>query len=138
MALIAHLGLAEAQCGRVPDVVPEALRELRSEAARALTELRDLASGIHPSVLGDRGIVEAIEARAARLPIGVTILADNLRGQRFPAVVESAVYFVVCEALVNAVKHSRADHVVVRLQLPRGPPRARGVRRRGRLRRPAT
>ena len=120
VALIAHLGLAEAQCGRVPDVVPEALRELRSEAARALTELRDLASGIHPSVLGDRGIVEAIEARAARLPIGVTILADNLRGRRFPAVVESAVYFVVCEALVNAVKHSRADDVVVRLQC-RGP-----------------
>ncbi len=116
VALIAHLGLAEAQCGRVPDVVPEALRELRSEAARALAELRDLASGIHPSVLGDRGIVEAIEARAARLPIGVTIHADNLRGQRFPAVVESAVYFVVCESLVNAVKHSQADHVVVRLR----------------------
>ncbi len=116
VALIAHLGLAEAQCGRVPDVVPEALRELRSEAARALTELRDLASGIHPSVLGDRGIIEAIEARAARLPIGVTIHADNLRGQRFPAVVESAVYFVVCEALVNAVKHSQADHVVVGLR----------------------
>jgi signal transduction histidine kinase len=115
VALIAHLGLAEAQCGRVPDVVPEALRELRTEAVRALTELRDLASGIHPSVLGDRGIVEAIEARAARLPIGVTILAENLRGRRFPAVVESAVYFVVCEALVNAVKHSRADDVVVRL-----------------------
>ncbi len=116
VAFIAHLGLAEAQCGRIPHEMPDLLRELRSEASRALTELRDLASGIHPSVLVDRGIIEAIEARAARLPIGVTIIAENgLRGTRFPAVVESAVYFTVCEALVNAVKHSRAEGVSVRL-----------------------
>ena len=76
-----------------------------------------LAGGIHPSVLDDRGIVDAIEARASRLPIGVTIACDaDLRDTRFPQTVEGAAYFTVCEAFSNALKHSNAERVTVRLR----------------------
>jgi signal transduction histidine kinase len=116
VALIAQIGLAEAQLRRDPERSRVTLAALRDDAGRALADLRELASGIHPSVLGDRGIVDAIEARAARLQIGVTIeSADDLRGVRFPETVEGAVYFTICEALTNAVKHSRAADVIVRI-----------------------
>jgi signal transduction histidine kinase len=67
-------------------------------------------------VLTDRGLLEAIEARIARLPIGVAIRADpTLRGARFPPQVEDGAYFFVCEALANTLKDAAASGVVVRL-----------------------
>jgi signal transduction histidine kinase len=117
VALIARIGLAQAQLGRDPSLVVETLADLRSEAGQALADLRELAGGIHPSVLGDRGIVDAIEARASRLAVGVTITCDaELRETRFPQTVEGAAYFAVCEAFSNALKHSGAERVIVRLR----------------------
>jgi signal transduction histidine kinase len=116
VALIARIGLARGQLDRDPALLRDALADLQAETRQALADLRELAGGIHPSVLGDRGIVEAIEGRAARLPIGATVECDgDVREARFPAAVEGAVYFLVCEAFANALKHAHAEHVVVRL-----------------------
>ena len=121
VAILAHLALAEEHARRRPEAVAGDIAGLRSEAGRALTALRDLASGIHPSVLADRGIVEAIEARASGLPIGVTIVGgDVLRGVRCDALVESAVYFTVSEALTNAIKHSGSTGAQVDLRIDGG------------------
>jgi signal transduction histidine kinase len=116
VALIARIGLARNQLARDPGTLEATLGDLQAEACQALSDLRELASGIHPSVLDDRGIVEAIETRAARLPLGVTIECERvLRDARFPEPVEGAGYFVVCEAFTNALKHSGAERVTVRL-----------------------
>jgi signal transduction histidine kinase len=117
VALIARIGLARAQLDRDPSRIAATLGDLHSEASQALADLRDLAAGIHPAVLGDRGIVDAIESRAARLPLGVTIeCAPALRTSRFSETVEGAVYFIVCEGFANALKHSAAERVTVRLE----------------------
>ena len=114
VALLARIELARLQLARDPSLVDATLTDLHSEARQALADLRDLASGIHPSVLSDRGILEAIESRAARLPIGVTIEADpGLRDTRFSETAEGAVFFTVSEALTNVLKHSGAERAVV-------------------------
>ena len=76
-----------------------------------LSELRDLARGMRPALLAERGLEEAIRALAARtkLPTTVTVHA----GERVPPAVESAAYFVVAEALTNAVQHSAATRLTV-------------------------
>lgn len=116
VALIANLGVARAQLARDPSVVDESLARLQDDARSALAELRELARGIHPPVLADRGILEAIEARTARMPLGVGFEVDrNLDGARFPGEVEAAAYFLVCEALTNAAKHSGVQEAKVRI-----------------------
>jgi signal transduction histidine kinase len=115
-ALIARIGLARNQMRRDPSLALETLADLQSEAQQALMNLRELALGIHPSVLTDRGIVEAIEARAARLPLGVTLECDpGLRSVRFDEAVEGGVWFLVSECFANTLKHSGAERVTVRL-----------------------
>jgi signal transduction histidine kinase len=116
VALIARIGLARTQLARDPGQLEATLSDLQWEARQALSDLRELASGIHPSVLSDRGIVEAIESRASRLPLGVTIECERtLRGTRYAETVEGAAYFLVCEGFANALKHSGAERVTVRL-----------------------
>ncbi len=94
---------------------PEAASQLLSEAidssSRALTELRNLVRGIHPPVLADRGLPDAIRALALDTPIH-TVTDIELDGRPEPPV-ESACYFAVAEALANAVKHSGARHVQI-------------------------
>jgi signal transduction histidine kinase len=86
-----------------------------------LGQLRDFAHAIHPPVLADQGLLEAIEAQAARLPLEVVIEADPaLRGVRYPPQVETAAWYVVSEALTNAVKHAGARRVLVALAQPDG------------------
>ncbi|MDP8967656.1 MAG: histidine kinase [Actinomycetota bacterium] len=115
-ALIARIGLARNQLRRDPSLAIETLADVQSEAQQALENLRQLASGIHPSVLTDRGIVEAIEARGARLPLDVMLESDpDLRTTRFDETVEGGVWFVVSECFANTLKHSRAQRVVVRI-----------------------
>jgi signal transduction histidine kinase len=114
VALIANLRLARNQVAREPDGADRTLAGLQAEAGLVLEDLRELARGIHPSLLSDHGLVEAIEARAARMPIAVSVQADAAsRGARFADEIEGAAYFVVSEALANALKHSGADRVVV-------------------------
>ena len=87
-------------------------------SSKALTELRDLVRGIHPPVLADRGLGDAVRALALDTPLRTETDID-LPG-RLDAPVESACYFAVAEALTNAVKHSGARHAQIRMQHARG------------------
>lgn len=115
VALVARLGMAgsaAAQGGVSPDVIDD----LRLEAQQILSELRELAQGIHPSVLSDGGILEAVEDRCARLPLDVTIeTSEGLRARRFGDDIEGAAYFFVTESLANVLKHAAATRTTISL-----------------------
>ncbi|HXU97278.1 MAG TPA: histidine kinase [Jiangellaceae bacterium] len=120
VALIAKLRLARNRLGRgeTPEML---LAELQADAGELLADLRELAHGIHPPVLSDGGLVAAVEARAGRLPLDVTVRADEaLRSRRLDADVEAAAYFVICEALTNVVKHARAERALVQMSAVNG------------------
>ena len=107
VALIAKIGLLRNQLGPDSDGLDATFDELQAEAREALENLRRLAAGIHPTELTDHGLVEAIEGRSARLPMGVTITcAPELRSARFDEHIEGAAYFFVSEGLANALKHA--------------------------------
>jgi signal transduction histidine kinase len=103
VALSMHLGRAEERLDDLPEVA-YLLRQARGEAGAAIAELRDLARGIFPPVLADRGLAAAVQALASRSAIPVSVETDVNR--RLPPVVEAAAYFVVAEGLANAVKHA--------------------------------
>jgi signal transduction histidine kinase len=103
VALTMQLGRAEARLEDRPEEA-ELIRQARKEATAAVAELRDLARGIAPPVLADRGLVAAVEALAQRSGIDTTV--ESKLTQRLAPVVESAAYFVTAEALTNAVKHA--------------------------------
>ncbi|RSM39961.1 sensor histidine kinase [Actinoplanes sp. ATCC 53533] len=108
------LGLAEQLLPGDPQGVQQLLAEARESTSSALTELRDLVRGIHPPVLADRGLDGALQALALVNPIPTTVLT-RLPG-RLPAPVESAAYFAVAEALSNAIKHARAQHIRITVE----------------------
>ena len=115
VALITKLRLARNQVERNESPAP-LLAEMQADVRELLTELRELAHGIHPPVLSDNGLVAAVEARAGRLPVPVVVrAAETLRRQRFPEDVEGAAYFVVCEALTNVLKHADASGTEIEL-----------------------
>ena len=103
VALTMQLGRAEARLEDNPEAA-ELVREARGEAKEAIAELRDLARGIAPPVLADRGLPAAVEAVAARSAIPADV--DARLARRPPPVVETAAYFVVAESLTNAAKHA--------------------------------
>ncbi|HXE43677.1 MAG TPA: sensor histidine kinase [Conexibacter sp.] len=113
VALSMQLGRAEARLDDRPEVA-ELLRDAREEASAAIAELRDLARGIAPPVLADRGLAAAVEAIATRSPAEVTV--DARIPRRLPPVVETAAYFVVAEALTNVAKHARGASARVTLR----------------------
>ena len=88
-------------------VLTEAIDQLDT----SLSELRELARGIHPAVLTDHGLEPALQALAERAPVPVTVQADD--GERLPGPVESAAYFVVSEALANVAKYAQATEAAV-------------------------
>ncbi|MET0972203.1 MAG: GAF domain-containing protein [Thermoleophilaceae bacterium] len=99
----------------------DAARELeaaRSELEQTLGELRDLARGIHPSVLTDRGLEAALSGLVGRSPVPVELDADGCEG--LPDPVQTTVYFVVAEALTNAFKYASCDLVLVRVRVDGG------------------
>jgi signal transduction histidine kinase len=112
VALTLQLGRAELRLedqGEVRRLIHDAQRE----ANHAIAELRDLARGIVPPLLAERGLVAAVQALAARYGLGTAIEADIHR--RVAPAVESAVYFVVAEALTNTAKHAEARRSWIRL-----------------------
>ncbi len=116
VALTAKLRLARNQLARDPAIAGQTLAEAQAEAKQTLQDLRELARGIHPSVLSDQGILAAVKSRITRLPIGVRLTAGpELAGGRYPDEIEGAAYFLVCEALVNVVKHAHASQAQVLL-----------------------
>ena len=84
------------------------------DARRGIEDLREIAAGIHPAVLSQRGLAAAIDALTARLPIPVQLEVPE---RRLPAPIEASVYFFCSEALTNVVKHARATSAWVRLEL---------------------
>lgn len=120
VALVAKLGLARAKA-RTGAVTDAELGELQGDARAILRDLRELAQGIHPSVLTDGGLVEAVEDRCSRLPISVRVeTSPNLRGRRFDDDIEGAAYFFVAEALANTMKHAAATSARVVLATRNG------------------
>ncbi|MDH6133474.1 signal transduction histidine kinase [Kitasatospora sp. MAA4] len=110
-ARLVAMGMTISAADQLVDVNPAAARALLAEAmtasVKALAELRDLVRGIHPPVLADRGLTDAVQALALDLPLRVHC-AGELTG-RPPAPVESAAYFAVNELLANVAKHAGAD-----------------------------
>jgi signal transduction histidine kinase len=113
VALGMSLGMAEEKLRTDPEGAIALLGEARTGAKEALEELRDLARGIRPPILTDRGLRAAIEALAGRSPIPVSVSVTVQ--DRPPDAVETAAYFVVSEALTNAIKHSDATRIDVRV-----------------------
>jgi signal transduction histidine kinase len=106
VALAMDLGMARERLSSDPQSAAQMLDAAHADAKTALAELRDLARGIHPAILTDRGLDAAVSALAARCPVPCSV-AVRLPG-RLPAAVEAAAYFTVAEALTNVAKHSGA------------------------------
>jgi signal transduction histidine kinase len=113
VALAVKARLARALTERDPARVGEMLGEIETETQAALEDLRDLARGIYPPLLADRGLVEALGAQARKSPVPVTIEPDGLG--RYRPEVEAGVYFSVLEALQNIAKYAEARSVRVML-----------------------
>jgi signal transduction histidine kinase len=109
VALGMNIGLAEQQLEKDPEKAQEHLSEARKAAGAALQELRDLARGIHPPILADRGLDAAIRALAAHAAVPVSV--DVELAERPPVAVETAAYFVAAESLANALKHAQASRI---------------------------
>ncbi|GGP41649.1 sensor histidine kinase [Streptomyces sindenensis] len=118
VAMGMNLGTIEALIEKDPAQARKMLAMARESSAEALTELRDLVRGIHPPVLAERGLGDAVRALALRLPLASEV-AVELPG-RAEAPVESAAYFAVSEALTNTVKHAEAERVYVDLHHAEG------------------
>jgi signal transduction histidine kinase len=113
VALSISLRVAQAKLRSAPDDAEELLEVATDELTHALTELRELAQGIHPAVLTERGLEAALEVLAARTPLPVTL--EVRLAERLPEAAEATIYYVASEALANVVKHARADSVAVRV-----------------------
>jgi signal transduction histidine kinase len=113
VALKVKLGLAEMLIRRDPLKAKQTLEQLKSDADEALETLRDLARGIYPPLLADKGLRMALESQARKTTVPVTVEADGLG--RYAQDVEAAVYFCVLEALQNIQKYARASHVIIRV-----------------------
>src|SRR5438874_1169124 len=102
VVLIAKARLARNQLDRDPSLAAATLAELQGSAQHALADLRSLARGIHPAVLSSRGLVEAIDAMAVRMPVSVRLDSEpSVREARYAPEIEGAAYFVVAEGLAN-------------------------------------
>jgi signal transduction histidine kinase len=121
VGVLARLGLARNQLKRDPHLAETTLRDVQVDAQRALEGLQELARGIHPAILTDRGLVEAVAERATRMPIPVEIHANGIgTGTRFPLELEGAAYFFVSEGLANILKYADATRVHVRFHSGEG------------------
>jgi PAS domain S-box-containing protein len=117
VSLSLALRLAHARLRDAPEEAERLLAGASEELAQALEELRELARGIHPAVLSERGLSAALEALAGRapLPVGVTVPPDRL-----PPAVEAAAYYVISEALANVAKYAEASAVEIRVTRQNG------------------
>ncbi|TDC64865.1 sensor histidine kinase [Actinomadura sp. GC306] len=100
--------LAELESAAGDPRAREQARICRRELAEAVTELDDLARGVHPAILADAGLAPAMELVAARTALPVSL---DIPAGRFPPEIESTLYFALCEALTNAAKHAGAESI---------------------------
>jgi PAS domain S-box-containing protein len=110
VSLSLALRLAQARLKDDPAEVQRLLAGASEELAHALEELRELARGIHPAVLSERGLAAALEALAGRAPVPVDV---SVSGDRLPAPIEAAAYYVISESLANVAKYAEASAVEI-------------------------
>ena len=122
VALAVQLRVLEKRLGE-PDKAIALLRGAATELEQALAELRELARGLHPAVLADRGLAAALETLASRAPLPLTL--EGVPEGRLAEPLEAAAYFVVAESLTNAVKHAEAGELRVRMATEAGELRVR-------------
>jgi signal transduction histidine kinase len=115
VALTLTLRLAEARIDSDPAAALKLVTQAREEAQLAVEELRELARGIHPALLSDRGLGAALEALATRAPVPVRV--SGVPATPLCEAVEAAAYFVTAEALTNVAKYARASEASVELSL---------------------
>jgi signal transduction histidine kinase len=118
VALKVKLGLAEIQADSDPDKARFTLGQLTRDADEALQTLRDLARGIYPPLLADRGLQAALEAQARKATLPVTVEAKGIG--RYPQEIEAAVYFCCLEAMQNVQKYAGATSAAVRIREAEG------------------
>ena len=118
VTLALSLRLAESRLPAEPEEARAHITAAREELDQALEELRELARGLHPGFLTERGLAPAIESLGERAPIAVRIAVDT--GGRCNEAVEVAAYYVVAEALANAIRYSGAESVDVSVALQDG------------------
>jgi signal transduction histidine kinase len=114
VALKVKLGLAEMLLARDPKKATKTLEQLKEDADEALETLRDLARGIYPPLLAEKGLVTALESQARKATLPVVVEATGIT--RYPQELEAAVYFCVLEALQNVQKYAHATQAAVRLR----------------------
>jgi signal transduction histidine kinase len=113
VALAVKQRLATSLVRRDPDAAARLLEELQAESTEALENLRDLAHGIYPPILADRGLVEALESQARRATVPVSVEADSIG--RYEQEIEAAAYFCCLEALQNVAKYAAASKATIAL-----------------------
>jgi signal transduction histidine kinase len=113
VALAVKIRLARQLGTKDPGKANELLEQTEREVSQALEDLRDLARGIYPPLLADKGLVAALEAQARRAPFPVEVHGDSM--SRYPQEQEACVYFCVLEAIQNIAKYAQASRVSVRL-----------------------
>jgi len=118
VALTVKLRLLEQIADRDPAKAAEIATQLQEEATAALDDLRDLARGIYPPLLADKGLPAALEAQARKSPVPVSVDAGDLG--RFSEDVEAAVYFSCLEALQNVTKYAEASQATISLARSNG------------------
>ena len=118
VAMTLEVRMARARVNQEPETAAPFLDHLAEELSAASAELRELARGIHPAVLTERGLAPAISALADRAPVPVEIV--ELPEVRFAPAAEATAYFTVAEALTNVAKYADASHASVRLAQENG------------------
>jgi signal transduction histidine kinase len=118
VSLALKLRLTRAALHRDPEAAETLLGEANDELEHALAELRELARGIHPAILTDRGLVAALRALAERAPIPVAL--TRIPDGRLPGPIEAAIYYLVAEAIANVTKYAHATEASVAVERTNG------------------
>jgi signal transduction histidine kinase len=118
VSAVLNLKLAQRRWGEDPDEARGLMEAALVQMEAGIRDLRELAAGIHPSALTDRGLGAALETLASRSLVQVEL--GEVPSERLPAPVETTAYFVVAEALTNTAKHARASHVRVEIRVVDG------------------
>jgi len=118
VAVALTLGLAEARLASDPASAALLIAQAREDAQLAVKELREIARGIHPALLSDRGLCPALEALAARAPVPVEVTGEPVAD--LGDAVEAAAYFVTAEALTNVAKYAEASEAFVHVSIDDG------------------
>jgi signal transduction histidine kinase len=117
VAIALQLRLVQDRIREDPSLAEQLVQTASGEVAESLSELRELAHGLHPAVL-EHGLSPALETLATRSPVPATVSVDTAR--RLPRPVELAAYFVACEALANVAKYAHATVVTIRVRRRNG------------------